>query len=346
MLPTRLPDAPIRPIRELPPSQWAALLRPAPVAGAGPARTLDFDPFQSEDNTVISVLGRVEIVSTDAEATIGQPPQRMERGLQEQDRLTTTDARTVADALEQAAAPNTRRAYAGAWAAFTTWASASGYPVLPASQETLSAYLGQLAGQGRKLATVRLHRAAVMKAHRLAGHSSTGGELVGAVLKGLGRQFGGPQKQAQPLTHTVLAAIRATAPIPRRTRGGNLETAAAAARRGATDVAIITTMRDGLLRVSEAAALTWGDIQPQPDGSGLMRIRRSKTDALGDGVLLYLGEEAMEALAAIRPESAAPDGPVFDLKPAGIAARDSGGGGSGWPGRRIHRPCGPGGDGR
>ena len=46
------------------------------------------------------------------------------------------------------------------------------------------------------------------------------------------------------------------------------------------DVAIITTMRDGLLRVSEAAALTWGDIQPQPDGSGLMRIRRSKTDAL------------------------------------------------------------------
>ena len=54
-------------------------------------------------------------MSTDAEATIGQLPQRMERSLQEQDRLTTTDARTVADALEQAAAPNTRRAYAGAW---------------------------------------------------------------------------------------------------------------------------------------------------------------------------------------------------------------------------------------
>ena len=95
----------------------------------------------------------------------------------------------------------------------------------------------------------------------------------------------------------------------------------AAARRGAMDVAIITTMRDGLLRVSEAAALTWGDIHPQPDGSGLLRIRRSKTDALGEGVLLYLGEEAMEALGAIRPESSAPDGPVFGLKPAGIAAR-------------------------
>ena len=176
--------------------------------------------------------------------------------------------------------------------------------------------------RGRKLATLRLHRAAVVKAHRLAGHPSPdGGELVGAVLKALGQQFGGPQKQAQPLTHTALAAIRATAPIPRRTRGGNLETAAAAPRRGATDVAIITTMRDGLLRVSEAAALTWGDIQPQPDGSGLMRIRRSKTDALSEGVLLYLGEEAMQTLGAIRPESAAPDSTVFGLHPAAIAAR-------------------------
>ena len=241
--------------------------------------------------------------------------------LQEQDRLTATDARTVADALEQAAAPNTRRAYAGAWAAFTAWASGSGYPVLPTSQETLAAYLGQLAGQGRKLATLRMHRAAVVKAHRLSGHPSPDGKLVAMVIKGLGRQFEGPQKQSQPLTNTALAAVRATAPIPRRTRGGNLETSEEAARRGAMDVAIITTMRDGLLRVSEAAALTWGDIQPQPDGSGLMRIRQSKTDALSEGVLLYLGEEAMQAMGAIRPESVAPDSPVFGRRSAGIAAR-------------------------
>ena len=107
----------------------------------------------------------------------------------------------------------------------------------------------------------------------------------------------------------------------RRTRGGNLETSGAAARRGAMDVAVITVMHDGLLRVSEGAALTWGDIQPQPDGAGLMTIRWSKTDASGEGVLLYLGEEAMQALRAIRPEPAAPDVPVFGLQPAAIAAR-------------------------
>ena len=141
----------------------------------------------------------------------------------------------------------------------TAWAPGSGYPVLPASQESLAAYLGQLAGQGRKLATLRLHRAAVVKAHRLSGHPSPDGELVATVIKGLGRQFGGPRKESQPLTNTALAAVRATAPMsPAYQGGGNLETSEAAARRGAMDVAIITTMRDGLLRVSEAAALNLG----------------------------------------------------------------------------------------
>ena len=79
-------------------------------------------------------------------------------------------------------------------------------------------------------------------------------------------------------------------------------------------------MRDGLLRVSEAAALIWGDIQPQPDGSGLMRIRRSKTDALSEGVLLYLGEEA---LLAIRPQEAVvdPGASVFNLSAGQLSRR-------------------------
>ena len=52
---------------------------------------------------------------------------------------------------------------------------------------------------------------------------------------------------------------------------------------------------------------------PAGRGAGLMRIRRSKNRCLG--------EEAMQALGAIRPESAAPDVPVFGLQPAAIAAR-------------------------
>ena len=41
-----------------------------------------------------------------------------------------------------------------------------------------------------------------------------------------------------------------------------------ARRRGALDVAMIGLMRDVRLRVSEAAALTWGDLERVQDGSG------------------------------------------------------------------------------
>ena len=65
---------------------------------------------------------------------------------------------------------NTRRAYRQQWAAFTTWASAQGYPSLPAGEDaTLAAYLTLLAGQGLALASIRQARGAVVKAHELAG---------------------------------------------------------------------------------------------------------------------------------------------------------------------------------
>ena len=51
-------------------------------------------------------------------------------------------------------------------------------------------------------------------------------------MRGLGRMLKGPQKQAVPLSAEALAAIRATALTPRRTRGGHTETAEYAQRRG------------------------------------------------------------------------------------------------------------------
>ena len=48
--------------------------------------------------------------------------------------------------------------------------------------------------------------------------------------------------------------------------------------RGAIDLAIIGVMADGSLRRSEAAALTWSDIEIWPDGSARITIRKSKLD--------------------------------------------------------------------
>ena len=96
------------------------------------------------------------------------------------------------------------------------------------------------------------------------------------------------------------------------------------------DVAIASVIRDGLLRVSEAAALAWADITPAPDGSGVATVRRSKTDPESQGQAVYLGEAAMTALAAIRPADVDGAAPVFGLS---AQPADSGDG----PGRRFGR---------
>ena len=130
------------------------------------------------------------------------------------DALSREDGAAVALAVSQAASDNTRRAYRQQWAAFTTWASAQGYPSLPAADATLAAYLTLLAGQGFALASVRQARGAVVKAHELAGFPTPAGPVTAAALLGIGRSIGAAQGQAAPLTAEGLAAIRATAHLP------------------------------------------------------------------------------------------------------------------------------------
>ena len=153
----------------------------------------------------------------------------------------------------------------------------------------------------------------MVKAHQLAGFPTPAGPVTAAALLGIGRSIGAAQGQAAPLTAEGLAAIRATAHLPRRGRGGCLETAAFARRRGLVDVALASVIRDGLLRVSETAALAWADVSPAPDGSGIATVRRSKTDPESQGQAVYLGQAAMTALAAIRPADVDGAAPIFGL---------------------------------
>ena len=67
--------------------------------------------------------------------------------------------------------------------------------------------------------------------------------------------------RALPLDLDRYLAIGRTAHEPRSGRGGWLERTANARRRGSVDVAMISLMRDARLRVSEAAEVTWGDIE-------------------------------------------------------------------------------------
>ena len=60
------------------------------------------------------------------------------------------------------------------------------------------------------------------------------------------------------------------------------------AQRARFDLALVAFLSDGGLRRSEAAALTWGDVQRWDDGSGRITVIRSKTDVEAAGAPWWL----------------------------------------------------------
>ena len=153
--------------------------------------------------------------------------------------------------------------------------------------------------EGRTLATVRLHLAAIAAAHRLGRHEDpTRRPLVKATVKRLAREYGKPRNQARGLTSEALAAVKATARIQRVHKGKRRRKQhreSQAAMRAAVDVALLEVMRDGLLRRAEASALLWGDLEFHADGSGRLHVLRSKTDQSAEGAVLYMGPAAVGA---------------------------------------------------
>ena len=83
----------------------------------------------------------------------------------------------------------------------------------------------------------------------------------------------------------------------------------------------MAVLSDAGLRRSEAAALTWSDVQRWEDGSGRITVVRSKTDAETQGAVVAITPAAMGALSAIRPAGVASDVKVFGLSESQIARR-------------------------
>ena len=247
------------------------------------------------------------------------------------DGLTGEDVRNLTAVLDHAMADNTKANYRSQWRGFTEWARARAVSTLPADRAHVAAYLAERSERGgHKPATLRTAAAAIACIHRASGlDDPCASAEVRRVLSGATRKAGKKQKQAAALTAEALAMIRATAHEPRPSRGGLPESPAAAERRGNVDVALISLMRDAMLRVSEAAALTWADIMTEHDGTGRLRIRRSKSDQEGAGAVVYISAPTMARLASIRDGVAAGDN-VFGLchnqlaKRIKLAARGAG----------------------
>ena len=236
--------------------------------------------------------------------------------------LMQSDFGNLTGLLDHEVARNTMRTYRSQWRNFRSWAMARGVAALPADPAHVAAYLAErIEDLGHKPATLRAAAAAIAFVHRAAGwENPCARPEVKRTLRGATRKAGRAQKQANGLTAEALAMIRSTACDPRPGRGGRFESAQTAESRGRLDVAVISLMRDALLRVSEAAALTWTDIEAQTDGTGRLVIRRSKTDPEGEGAVAFVSATTMASLGSIRNGAGAGDS-VFELRPNQISRR-------------------------
>ena len=172
-------------------------------------------------------------------------------------------AKAFAEAEKSAA---TREAYGSDWRIFTSWCLARGATPLPATPQTVAAFLASEAHAGRKVSTITRRAAAIRYAHRLAGYEPpTAAEAVKAVMRGIRRTIGTAPDRKAPATHDVIASMVHLCP---------------ATMIGTRDRALLGFA--GAFRRSELVALTVADLTEHPDGYRVM-IRQSKGDQEGQG---------------------------------------------------------------
>ena len=69
---------------------------------------------------------------------------------------------------------------------------------------------------------------------------------------------------------------------------------------GASQVAVIGLMRDGMLRPREAVEARWSDLQQEENGSASLRIPSSKLDHTETGDVVYVSPKTVAALHEMR----------------------------------------------
>ena len=210
----------------------------------------------------------------------------------------------------------TGASYASQWNRFVAWCEASGRGSLPASPEDVAAYLKDRRESGAKPSTLKVVAAAIARSHKEAGFDVAGQQgVTRAILDELTEDDSPGPTRALPLDLDCYLAIRKVAKEQRSGRGGHEERVSNARRRGALDVAMIGLMRDARLRVNEAAALTWGDVQRVQGGSGRVRV-----EASGETSYRVVSADTMKLLSSVR-RGADDAEPLLGMRPNQIAIR-------------------------
>jgi site-specific recombinase XerD len=195
----------------------------------------------------------------------------------------------------------TRRAYRSDFAVFTAWCRARNAEPMPASPDTVAAFLAAQATAGAKASTISRKAAAIRYAHRLAGHAlPTDTEAVKIVMRGIRRTIGTAPGQKAAATADRIADM--IAGIPADTLAGK------------RDRALLLLGFAGAFRRSELVALTVTDLI-EVEGGLRVAIRHSKTDQESEGQEIAIPSggklRPVEAVRVWLDVAGITEGPVF-----------------------------------
>src|ERR1700722_11397901 len=198
---------------------------------------------------------------------------------------------------EGAYSANTLRAQKADGVIFQAFCEGRGEPYLPAAPATIRAFIESEVAAGKKPATVRRYIATIGRAHIGAGLlNPCSGEAVRLALKKMGRETSARQAQARALGWDEIKQFIEGA-------GQGL--------RADRERALLCVAYETLARRSELVALEVRDIEFWPNGTGQALIRRSKTDAEGQGRVAYLSRETVKWLKIWLEDAKIRDWPIF-----------------------------------
>ena len=218
--------------------------------------------------------------------------------------------------------PAPLQTYQSYWHSFVLWCKARNEQHWPASPELVADYLKECA-EGYGCASLCKIRSAIASTHSSAGlKNPCSSRLVSAALAEHAPAMGLKRDRStnisgRALDATELDTIRAAALEPRR-RGIGAESPQDARRRGLVDVALCSVVLEAGLQCNQAAALEWGDLGADANKRLAIRVGTGPSEA---GDFIRISVRAFGDLAAIAPDSTAPDPRIFALNARQISDR-------------------------
>lgn len=194
--------------------------------------------------------------------------------------LLLAKSRAYQDAAD---APATLKAYGSDFAKFADWCEKQGFTSMPATPETVGAYLAA-AGEGYAMPTLRRRVAAIARASGMAGHPlDTKHPAIRETLRGISRRHGQPARRSAALTTDEIK---------------QLCEACDTSLTGLRDRALFLLGFAGALRRSELVGLDFEHIKWARDGMSLL-IVRSKSDKAGEGAEITIPNGTSETTCPI-----------------------------------------------